>query len=68
MVSKAIQRKEILSADGKPGFEITKPVKASGPNEVNGITGTTMTSERVQAIIDELAKKIWKVRDKYVRH
>lgn len=65
---KQFKGKKILSADGKLGFKITKHGKASGPNEVDGITGATMTSERVQAIIDELAKKIWEVRDKYVRH
>lgn len=60
--------KKIVSEDGKPGFRILKPGKASGQNEVDGITGATMTSERVQIIIDNIAKKIWEVRKEYVKY
>lgn len=64
---KQFEGKKIVSNDGIPGFKITKPGGASGPNEVDGITGATMTSERVEAMIDEFAKKIWEVREKYVK-
>jgi Na+-transporting NADH:ubiquinone oxidoreductase subunit C len=59
--------KKIVSNDGKPGFTIVKAGKPTDSNSVDGITGATMTSERVQAMLDSLAKKLWKERDNYVQ-
>jgi Na+-transporting NADH:ubiquinone oxidoreductase subunit C len=59
--------KEIVSLDGIPGFKILKPGSTTDKNSVDGITGATMTSERAQTIIDDLAKEIWKERSSYVQ-
>ncbi len=59
--------KQILSPEGEPGFEITKPGGPEGVNSVDGITGATMTSSRVQAILDNLAKELWKEKHSNVQ-
>jgi Na+-transporting NADH:ubiquinone oxidoreductase subunit C len=59
--------KKLISSRGEPGFSITKPDTASAQNEVDGITGATMTSDRVETIIDNLAKQLHEVRDRYGR-
>ena len=50
--------KELVSASGLPGFNIVKPGTALDKNSVDGITGATMTSERVRDMVDSLAKKL----------
>ena len=50
--------KRIVAPDGAPGFRVRKPGEADGPNTVDGITGATMTSERVENMLDTLAKRI----------
>lgn len=60
-------KKEIVSEDGEPGFIITKPGEASAKNAVDGISGASMTSNRVQVIIDALAKQLWEVQKQYVK-
>jgi Na+-transporting NADH:ubiquinone oxidoreductase subunit C len=64
---KQFEGKEIVSGSGDPGFRILKPGSAADENSVDGITGATMTSERVQTIIDGLAKELWKERKGYVQ-
>ncbi len=64
---KQFKGKKIVSKNGKPGFHIVKPGTPADSNAVDGITGATMTSERVQTMLDSLAKKLWKERDTYVR-
>jgi Na+-transporting NADH:ubiquinone oxidoreductase subunit C len=64
---KQFEGKEIVSGSGDPGFRILKPGSAADENSVDGITGATMTSERVQTIIDGLAKELWKERKDYVQ-
>jgi Na(+)-translocating NADH:ubiquinone oxidoreductase C subunit len=54
--------KKITSADGTPGLKVLKPGVKLDPNSVQGITGATMTSDRVQAILTELAQKMAKER------
>jgi Na(+)-translocating NADH:ubiquinone oxidoreductase C subunit len=54
--------KTIASADGTPGLKVLKPGAALDQNSVQGITGATMTSDRVQAILTELAQKMAKER------
>ncbi len=41
-----------------PRIEIVKPGKAAGPNQVDGITGATMTSNAFQAILNSQIKKM----------
>lgn len=51
--------KSLVSADGKPGFRVMKPgVAAPAENAVDAITGATMTSDLVQKMLDNLAKKL----------
>ncbi|UCF96055.1 MAG: FMN-binding protein [Spirochaetaceae bacterium] len=52
--------KRIVSAEGDPGFRITKPGGSEDANSVDGITGATMTSDRVEVILDNLAKELLK--------
>lgn len=58
--------KLIISDSGEPGFEITKPGKARTKNQVDGITGASMTSNRIETIIDSLAKDLAKERSSNV--
>lgn len=55
--------KRIVSAAGIAGFRIVKPGTPCDENCVEGVTGATMTSDRVQDIIDGLAKKLAEERD-----
>ena len=64
---KQFVNKEIVSNAGEPGFRVLKPGAAPGKNEVDGITGATMTSNRVQLLLDNLAKSIGKERSAYVQ-
>ncbi len=61
--------KKIISETGVPGFKIIKPGSTAKAdiNSVDGITAATMTTERVQTILDNLAKEIHKERGNYGR-
>ena len=50
--------KRIVSDQGKPGFRIVNPGSPTDRNSVDGITGATMTSDRVAVILDALAKAL----------
>jgi Na+-transporting NADH:ubiquinone oxidoreductase subunit C len=54
--------KTIVSASGKPGFSVLKPETKAGPNAVDGITGATMTSNRVETMLTNVAQDIYKER------
>jgi Na+-transporting NADH:ubiquinone oxidoreductase subunit C len=51
--------KQIVSSKGDPGFRILKSGQEADRNTVDGITGATMTSDRVQYILDKLTKELW---------
>ena len=54
--------KSIVDKNGKPGFTI----KISGddaPNKVDGISGATMTCDKVQLILNEIINKITKEKE-----
>ena len=59
--------KEMVSSAGEPGFTILKPGGSPDKNSVDGITGATMTSDRIQTMLDGLAKELGKERDRYVQ-
>jgi Na+-transporting NADH:ubiquinone oxidoreductase subunit C len=61
------QNKRIVSAEGKAGFRVLKPGSQAGPTEVDGISGATMTSQRVELMLDNLAKSIAEERKAYVQ-
>jgi len=46
--------KTITDASGLPGIRIVKPGQGSGPNVVDSITGATMTSQRVETMLNEV--------------
>ncbi|HUX19719.1 MAG TPA: FMN-binding protein [Spirochaetia bacterium] len=57
---KQFDGKRILSSEGKPGFSVLKPEAKAGPNAVDGITGATMTSNRVETMLTNVAQDIYK--------
>jgi Na+-transporting NADH:ubiquinone oxidoreductase subunit C len=57
--------KSILSPDGTPGFTIGIPGEIRDVNSVDGISGATMTSDRVENILADLAVIVWKARSEY---
>jgi Na+-transporting NADH:ubiquinone oxidoreductase subunit C len=50
--------KQITGADGRGGIRIVKPGGARAENEVDAITGATMTCEKVEAMLNETIYKI----------
>jgi Na+-transporting NADH:ubiquinone oxidoreductase subunit C len=53
--------KSIEDKDGNPGFVISTSGDPA-PNKVDGISGATMTCDKVQMILNELIEKISKVK------
>ena len=54
--------KRIVDADGRGGIRIVRGGGAQGANEVDGITGATMTCDKVQAILNRAIEHIRKAR------
>ena len=50
--------KLITGPDGTPGIVIKKPGTELAQNEVDGITGATMTCDKVQVMLNKLIEKI----------
>lgn len=48
----------ITDASGRPGIRITKPNEAEAENEVDGISGATMTCDKVEAILNGTIERI----------
>jgi Na+-transporting NADH:ubiquinone oxidoreductase subunit C len=61
------ENKQLASADGQAGFRVLKPGGRAGPAEVDGISGATMTSQRVELMLDNLARSIAEEREQYVQ-
>ncbi len=61
------ENKQIISGNNVPGFEIIKPGRISDINSVDGISGATMTCDKVQIILETLFIEIWKERNNYVQ-
>ncbi len=59
--------KKLVSETDQPGFVVAKPGEATAPNAVDGISGASMTSNRVQVMLDTLAKHIGEAREQYGR-
>ncbi len=59
--------KLLVSESGNPGFTIVKPGSPVSRNSIEGISGATMTSDRVQVMLDGLAQKLQEVREQYGR-
>lgn len=50
--------KKIVAADGKPSFKLIKKGEPGNENSVDAITGATMTSDRVETLLRDVAGKI----------
>ena len=50
--------KKIQDKDGNVGMVITKPDSAKEQNEIDGISGATMTCDKLQAMLNEAIKRI----------
>ena len=50
--------KSIFGPQGNAGLRIVKPGTAQGANEVDAITGATMTSARVETMLNEVIRKV----------
>ncbi len=59
--------KKLVSETNQPGFVVAKAGEATAPNAVDGISGASMTSNRVQVMLDALAKHIGEAREQYAR-
>ena len=57
---KQFNGKKIVSKNGKPGFSVLKPQASTGQNSVDGITGATMTSNRVETMLTNVARDVFK--------
>ena len=54
--------KSIVDESGRPGIRILRRGGATDGNEVDGITGATVTCERVQAMLNAIITRVAKVR------
>ena len=50
--------KTIAAPGGKGGIHVGKPGAASGDNEVDGISGATLTCNKVEAMINAVSRRI----------
>ncbi len=57
--------KPLVNPEGKPGIRIR--VGASGPSEVDGITGATMTCDKVEALLNRTIEKVVAERERTER-
>jgi Na+-transporting NADH:ubiquinone oxidoreductase subunit C len=57
--------KSIVGPDGEPGIRILRGGGASQPNEVDAITGATMTSKKVEAMLNAAVMRIVEERRDY---
>lgn len=55
---KQFRGKSIHDAAGKPGIHITRGREASAANEVDGISGATLTSARVEMMLNDSIQRI----------
>lgn len=58
--------KRIEDAAGRPGIRIVRD-GADAPNEVDAVTGATMTCDKVEAMLNDVIVRIIKERDRHGR-
>ena len=56
-------RGKTIAGAGEPGIRIRKPDQAVENNEVDGISAATLTCDKVEAMINEVSKRIIENRD-----
>ena len=49
---------KMIASPDKAGMQITPPGQAGGPRQVDGITGATMTSDRVEKMLNDVIENI----------
>ncbi|MCK5001165.1 MAG: FMN-binding protein [Anaerohalosphaera sp.] len=59
---KQFEKKTIVDADGNPGMEIKPGGAKAGINSVDAITAATMTSDKVEYMLNVVIKKIVEVK------
>jgi len=47
-----------IAGSGEPGIRVAKPAQATGNSQVDGISGATLTCDKVTAMIDSISKRI----------
>jgi len=47
-----------IAGPGEPGIRVAKPAQAKGNSEVDGISGATLTCDKVSAMINGISRKI----------
>ena len=55
--------KKLFDAQGQPALKLVRPGSAKGEYELDAISGATMTSDKVQALITAAAQKFTKSRE-----
>ncbi len=50
--------KKMVGRDGTPGFRVRKPGTLKDDNVADAVTGATMTSDRVEQMLDGVAKRL----------
>lgn len=61
---KQFRGKSIEDAVGNPGIRIQRGRKASAANEVDGISGATLTSVKVEAMLNDVIERVLEQRDR----
>lgn len=56
--------KQIVGPQGKAGLEITLPGKANAANEINGISGATLTGDKLEQVLNKLIADVAAVEAK----
>ncbi len=62
---KQFRGKSIEAADGRPGIRIRRGGGSKAANEVDGITGATMTSSKVETMLNAVITTVVKERDNH---
>jgi Na+-transporting NADH:ubiquinone oxidoreductase subunit C len=47
-----------IAGAGEPGIRVAKPAQAKGNSEVDGISGATLTCDKVSAMINSISRKV----------
>ena len=62
--TKKFKGKTIVDAEGRPGFRIGGP-GLTGPNKVDAVSGATLTSNKVEQMLNVTIQKIGKTQDSH---
>jgi Na+-transporting NADH:ubiquinone oxidoreductase subunit C len=51
-------RDKTIAGPGEPGIRVAKPKQAKGDSEIDGISGATLTCDKVTAMINSISRKV----------